>query len=421
MPRRIRAPKLENRTQRLKLIERRKPYWIAIAPGISLGYRRGPGSWNVRAADGKGGNWIKSFGLADDHAEADNAHVFDYWTAQDRARQLARGEDGTDSGRPETVDEAISAYADDLVARGGNPANATGLRAHIPTALLAKPVSLVTAREWRRVRDAMAQTMRGASVNRYCNSLKACLNLAARLDKRIGSAAVWKDGLSIVSTSDSSESNIVLTDRERRAVIAAAYESSEPFGLYVETHAVTGARTSQIAALNVADFETGASPRLMVLASRKGKPGKQRKRVPLPIPAGLSQRLAQHVAGRGPDEPLLLSDKGARWQPPRDDHGDRFEAIARRLRLDQGRSKLPTVYALRHTSITRMLLAAVPVRMVAAAHDTSVAMIEKTYSKFVVDHGDQMLRAVVFDVDAAPPTGKVVALAPTSLRRPRRV
>ena len=59
-----------------------------------------------------------------------------------------------------------------------------------------------------------------------------------------------------------------------------------------------------------------------------------------------------------------------------------------------------TIYALRHTAITRALLAGAHVRLVAASHDTSVAMIEKTYSKFIADHGDSMMRRAVFDLDA---------------------
>jgi hypothetical protein len=39
------------------------------------------------------------------------------------------------------------------------------------------------------------------------------------------------------------------------------------------------------------------------------------------------------------------------------------------------------MYALRHSSIVRQLLAGVPVRIVAAGHDTSVKMIEHTYSR----------------------------------------
>ena len=37
-----------------------------------------------------------------------------------------------------------------------------------------------------------------------------------------------------------------------------------------------------------------------------------------------------------------------------------------------------TMYALRHSSIVRMLLRNVPIRLVATLHNTSVAMIEKT-------------------------------------------
>ena len=125
MPRSIRSASLETRTARLKLAKRRKPYWITIAPGISLGYRAGPGTWNVRAADGDSGNWIKSFALADDHEDSNGETVLDFWTAQGKARQLARGTDG-DTERPATVDEAIDSYRDDLIARGGNPSTRPG-------------------------------------------------------------------------------------------------------------------------------------------------------------------------------------------------------------------------------------------------------------------------------------------------------
>ena len=57
MARRVRASTLENRTARLKLEPRRKPYhFTIIAPGLAVGYRRnkGPGTWVLRAADGHG-------------------------------------------------------------------------------------------------------------------------------------------------------------------------------------------------------------------------------------------------------------------------------------------------------------------------------------------------------------------------------
>jgi hypothetical protein len=48
MARRTRAPKLETRTTRLKLAVRRKPYFVVIAPGIGLGYRRNAGAVGAR-------------------------------------------------------------------------------------------------------------------------------------------------------------------------------------------------------------------------------------------------------------------------------------------------------------------------------------------------------------------------------------
>ena len=48
-------------------------------------------------------------------------------------------------------------------------------------------------------------------------------------------------------------------------------------------------------------------------------------------------------------------------------------------------------------------------RLVASSFDTSVAMIEKTYSKFIADHGDAQMRRALFDVDA-PADGNVVPL-----------
>ena len=46
----------------LKLPKRRRPYWVALARGLSLGYRRinTAGPWIVRSSDGKGGNRIQN-------------------------------------------------------------------------------------------------------------------------------------------------------------------------------------------------------------------------------------------------------------------------------------------------------------------------------------------------------------------------
>ena len=404
MPRKLRNATLETRTARLRLPRARKPHWTVIAPGVSLGYRRneGPGSWSVRSADGAGGNWIKSFALADDHEDADGANVLDFWQAIDRAKALARGSDA-DAGRPATLDQALKDYAADLAVRGAGAANATVPRPHLTPSLLAKPVSLLTVRELRQWRNGLAAVMKPASVNRVCKNVKAALNLAASHDDRIVNAKAWAVGLALIPEDEDTDSNLVLTDAQRREVVASAYAISPEFGLYVEVHAATGARTSQVALLDVSDLQAGKESKLTVPSSLKGRNRRTRTRKPMPISAGLAKRLTQAAAGRDAGEPLLRMKDGRRWNSGK--HRVLFHKAARAADLPDG----ATMYALRHSMVTRALLANVPVRLVAATFDTSIAMIEKTYSKFIADHGDSMMRRAVFDADA-PEAGNVVPL-----------
>ena len=53
------------------------------------------------------------------------------------------------------------------------------------------------------------------------------------------------------------------------------------------------------------------------------------------------------------------------------------------------------MYCLRHSSIVRMLLQNVPIRLVASLHNTSVAMIEKHYSKYITEHTDDISRSAL--------------------------
>ena len=77
MARAVRKTSLETRTARLKLPIARKPVFVRIAPGLSLGYRRNQaaGTWVMRIADGKGGASTKAIGTADDFEDADGHAV----------------------------------------------------------------------------------------------------------------------------------------------------------------------------------------------------------------------------------------------------------------------------------------------------------------------------------------------------------
>ncbi len=409
-------PKIDSKNARSKLEKRHKPYWVNVANGISLGYRRneGSGTWSVRAADGKGGNWVKIFAVTDDKEEADNINVLDFEQASAKARQLARGGGpGAGAGRPVNVDEALHDYAEDLRANGGGPTNATQPRYHLTDVLLSKTVSLLTVRELSKWRNSLlAKGLKAASVNRLNKGLKAALNLAAEHDDRITNAKAWTKGLAALPEDEDVEDedivaveDKILTDQQLRNIVTSAYNISTEFGLYVEVHVATGARSSQIGRLNVGDLLTGAAPSLRMPASRKG--GRKRKtriKKPMPISASLTKRLLRAVAGRGTNQPLLLNSDGTRWKNSNDHRRLFIKAVQA-----AGLPAATTLYHARHTAITRKLLAGAPTRLVASSFDTSVAMIEKTYSKFIADHGDALMRVAMFDADA-PLANNVVAL-----------
>jgi integrase len=397
MARHVRSNKLETRGNRLKLPIRRKPHlFTTVAPGIAIGYarRKGAGRWVVRAADGQGGNWWRTFALADDHEESDGEHVLTFWQAQERARVVARG--GVSSGAPATVVEALDHYESDLRLRGGDVGNVRRVRLHLPAALAQRTISLLGARELRHWRNGLLNKgLKPASADRSARVLKAALNLAAKDDPRISNTA-WRDGLARLPDAEVAR-NVVLPDATIRTVIGAAYDVGRDFGLFVEVAAVTGGRTSQLFALQVQDLlEDAAGPRLMMPSSRKGR-RRSIERKPLPIPATLAMALRRAAAGRSGGAALLTPTAP---QPHRI-----FPRLVAELELDPK----VTLYSLRHSSITRMLLANVPIRVVASHHDTSVAMLEKTYSRHIGAHSDAMVRSALIDVKQ-PAAGTIVPL-----------
>lgn len=388
MPR-TRAPSLETRTARLKLESRKKPFFVTIAPTISLGYRRnqGAGTWVVRASDGHGANWTKAFAVADDHEDSNGASVLTFWQAQDKARSLARAGEGNGE-RPATVKEAIDAYADDLAARGGYKDNVASLRFNVPGTMQAKAVALLTEKELRTWRNSMVRRgIKPASADRVARVLKACLNLAAADDGRITNVKAWRNGLKKLPDGETAR-NVILPDKVVVAIVHASYADEYAFGVFIETLAATGARESQLLKLVVADLlDDTASPRLMLPNSRKGR-NRRIERRPIAISARLATVLRTFSHGRAPEKPLL-------------DHvmhiAARFREATKHLGLDPD----ATPYALRHSSIVRMLLAAVPTRVVAAHHDTSVAMIERHYSRYIVgDASDALTRRALMDFSA---------------------
>jgi len=386
----------------------KKPIFVKVGPRIGLGYRRNQtaGTWVARVADGKGGNWTKAIGTADDYDEANGGTVLDFWQAQDKARTLGRTERDGDAGsqKPATVAQALDSYEADLKTRAGDAGNVTRLRPHLPAGLLDKVVPLLTSRDLRKWRDGLAKVLAPATINRTCTALKASLNLIADHDERIANRRAWETGLATIPDAEQSR-NVILAEAAVRQIIGQAHAQSAQFGLLVEVAAVTGARVSQLARIEVQDLQYDrADPRLMMPTSRKGKAIKKVMRRPVPIPTSLAARLCALTPDRLPSAPLLVKPSGEPWK--KSDHSRLFRRAAKAAGQDPSEV---TLYALRHSNIVRQILAGVPIRVVAVNHDTSIAMLERTYSRYIGDHSDGFARGALLDT-AIPIDANIVPI-----------
>ena len=125
-------------------------------------------------------------------------------------------------------------------------------------------------------------------------------------------------------------------------------------------------------------------------------------------PLQLAARLKAAAKGRADDAPLLLQSDGSPWDNnPGQNYHRQVDKVVTAIGLDPAEV---TMYCLRHSSIVRMLLRNVPIRLVASLHNTSVAMIEKHYSKYITEHSiDDITRAGLLS-EPAPAADNVVAL-----------
>jgi integrase len=417
MARKVSFSALESRSARLRLKVRRKPYaGPTLARGISLMYRRNKtnGTWVLKASNGHGAYWTKGFGLADDFEDSDGKNVLTFYAAQDTAKRLARGDgDAETDNAPLTLDAALKDYKRDLEARSANPYNADWPRQHLTKTLLAKPVQLLSAAELEKWRDSLLGKIASSTINRLCRCVGAALELAAKRDKeRIKNQEAWEIGLACLPNMQEPR-NVILTDDKVRAFVANAYMLDEGFGLIIDLLAVTGTRPSQAVRLRVEDLhDHPVRPKLTMPKSAKGggrnRSQKKLERYSVPITVQLAVRLKAATKGRDASAPLLLQSDGTPWDK---NPGQQYHHLVAKAVVASGLDPaVVTAYALRHSSIVRMLLLNVPIRVVASLHNTSVAMIEKTYSKHITEHSDDHSRGALLQHE--PPMGSNVVALP---------
>ena len=419
------AGQLQSSTARMKLAAQPRAYFVKIADGAWLGYRKplsGPGSWVVRCGGSDGKGWERTMWRADDTSlKADGAKVLNFWQARTEALKLAgkksRADTATagDDGAPVTLADAMEMHKADLQERGSNVYNASRARPHLTEAQLSKPVALIEEKElkdWRG--ELLKKGLAKSAVNRTISTLRTALTLA---DK--SRAHVWRSGLKALP--DAVQANNVVIEDEAKAQqwVAESYAHDHQLGLLTHVLAESGARPSQAVRLRVRDLITldPAAPRLEMPKSGKGgtRSPEQRKleRYPVSISPKLAALLKLAAKGRPGHAPLLVRENGQAWNEgnpnPHDRYKEALKIIVPSIGLDPAEYGM---YAFRHTSITRMLLKGAPAAIVAKAHDTSEAEIRRHYSALILDHTDKLTRETLPSFGPAQPAASnVVKLA----------
>lgn len=429
-------------------------HWRGIDPTVHLGYRRGKrgGKWLVRWYDGKDYQQ-QTFATADDELREG---TLDFSAAVKAARELVDAERrqarATADGPLVTVRLAVESYTvardwRDSARKGrktrsdatsrleryviGQPAR--GKRKALPAAPLADiPLHQLTEGDLLEWRASLPLTLKGSTKQRLINDVKAALNAAFGSNRqRMPSTlpAIIKHGLRARQHEDGeatepvARENQILSDGDVGRLIGAASEIDAEHGWegdlfrLIVVLAATGGRFSQVARLRVGDVQPNAG-RLMMPASRKGRGGAGGS-TPVPVGADVLEALVPATRGRAKDAPLL-----ERWRSKQVAGSIRWERTGRgawqsaseivrpwsTIRDRAGTSEV-IPYALRHSSIVRGIRANLPIRLVAALHDTSVLMIERHYGRYIADGLDELAARAVVPLVQSPKNDNVVRLS----------
>ena len=303
MARTLRNSKIDTRSARAKLSERREPYWTVISKGCALGYRKlgtDRGTWIARFRDDAGKQHYHALGSADDALSADGVSIFAFGQAQDQARAFFERKRRELAGHieersgPLTVGEVVEGYLAHRDRRGskGVKADAKQARARIIPALGAIEADKVTKRQidaWlldlanapRRIRTGKFATSqatrdfnrddneevrrRRLTANRILTVLKAALNHAFN-EGHIGSDDAWRK-VKPFREADAAIVHFLSGDECRRLVNAC----QGGFRDLAKGALLTGCRYGELTRMQVADFNAEAGT-ITVRESKAGKP-----------------------------------------------------------------------------------------------------------------------------------------------------
>ncbi|WP_370178060.1 tyrosine-type recombinase/integrase [Alteriqipengyuania sp.] len=365
---------------------RREPYWQRLRIGCFLGYRPskkdGPGTWIARAYDPVARRYqLRALG---DLGELTKKEMFAAAKreAERHAETVEAG--GTLKTRIENVADACRAYAQsrpEAEQRFSRLIYDDPL-AHIKLEKLRRRHLL----EWRsrleqkpalvsRARNAEPVTRpRAAStVNRDMAVLRAALTKVLA-PGRPNTEAAWQEALRAIPNADGRRT-LYLDREQRRLLISHCDGEIEPF---LRALCFLPLRPGALASLTVGDFDARTSELLI----GRDKSGRSRR---IKVPTEASALFQFHSEGKDGSEPMFRRKNKQAWD--KNSWKRPIAAAVRSANLPHG----ATAYTLRHSTITDLVRAGLPLLTIAQISGTSAEMIERHYGHLVGDETTQAL------------------------------
>jgi integrase len=371
---------LSRKKVRDRLPARKEPYWQRLAEGAYLGFYAKAQTWHARyrkraGQDPKGKpkfkqEW-KALGEALEFDEAKRRA--EEWLAQFSGSPVR-------TTRRDTVRAALETYLADLKRHGraGAAKEALGRFTCVvwEDAIASVKLEDATQDDFLEWRDRLTDGRQPRTINRHVRSVVAGLNRAKQLG-HVGNPEAWHLKPLTDDVEDEGDTAVFLAPEQRRAIIEKAQQQ---LGEFLRGLELTGARPKELAAAKSDDFD-GQTLRL---AHRKGRPPKLRVRHVVLGQDGVEFFKRQ---AKGKVHRLLFTrHDGEAWT---NNYWARElrKVIAAVNAEARGKDRIPagaSAYSFRHARISELLqIHGVDPLTVAAQTGTSVAMIEKTYFKFI--------------------------------------
>lgn len=370
-----------------------EPHWQRLRQGVYLGYRpsrkQAGGTWFARCYDAEANrNSRKRLG---DYGTLSGHDVFKQ-AKLDAETWAEMVESGGELARDMvTVKDACEAYLDQ---KPGSIAEGV-FRRHVYDDPVAK-VKLDKLRRhhlkaWRdrlekapalvtRTKEADKKRMKVRSkstVNRDMVPLRAALSLVLKPGAPNTDAA-WQEALRPFKGADKRR-DLYLDRDERKKLIDATPDEARPF---VRALCLLPLRPGALAGLKVGDFDK----RTRALTVGQDKNGKPRQ---ITVPQAIADFFEIQAADKLPAALIFSRTGGEPWNK------DAWKYPIKDAVRAAGLPSAASAYTLRHSVITDLIRARLPILTVAQLSGTSVAMIERHYGHLVRDDADDALASLV--------------------------